>query len=201
LKLDLPPTSLPFSDEALVRDIVSNNNIEYFNILYDRYYPFIYGQCMLYFKNPQDAEDVTQEIFFKLYKKLDTFAFKSRFFTWLYRLVHNHCINHQRGTKHRRLENKSINPENLSDYFFSYNYETNGANDYKLARLKRAILVLPVEDQQILVLKYCGGETIKELAERYGYGESALKMKLKRIKAKLLKHYRQIDFEHQDVVK
>lgn len=200
MNLDLP-TPKQYSDEILVRDIVSNNNIDSFNILHDRYYPFIYGQCMMYFKNPQDAEDVTQEIFFKLYKKIDTFAFRSKFFTWLYRLVNNHCINHQRRANFKRLENKSINPENLSDYFFSYNYENNLVDDYKLARLKRAILGLPTKDQQILLLKYYGGESIKELAERYNYSESALKMKLKRIKAKLLNRYREIEIEFQEIAK
>lgn len=195
----LPPPNY-FSDEDLVRAINSNSDTNYFNILHDRYYPFIYGQCMLYFKNAQDAEDVTQEIFFKLYRKIDTFSFKSRFFTWLYRLVNNHCINHQRRIKYKRLENKSINPENLSDYFFSYNYENNAADDYKLARLKHAILKLPYEDQQILLMKYCGGETIKDLAKRYDYGESAIKMKLKRVKAKILDYYRQMEFEFQETM-
>lgn len=196
---DLSTLPSNFSDEILVRDIVTQNKVEYFNILYDRYYPFIYGQCMLYFNSPQDVEDVTQEIFYKVYKKLDTFAFKSKFFTWLYRLVHNHCINHKNRSKYKRLENKSINPEQLSDYFFSYNYESSTVDHSKLARLKRAILALPKQDQQILLLKYCGGETIKELAERYNYGESALKMKLKRMKAKLLKHYSQVEYEYQEV--
>lgn len=200
MKFNLPPTHSQLPDEVIIKEIVSKKNIEYFNVLYDRYYPFIYGQCLLYFKSPQDAEDVTQEIYFKVYKKLDTFAFRSKFFTWLYRLVHNHCINHKKRSKYKRLINKGINPENLSDSFFSYNYENNSLDQYKLDRLKRAIKQLPIEDQQILLLKYYEGESIRELAKRYNYGESALKMKLKRMKVKLLEFYRQVDYKHPELI-
>jgi len=61
LKIKLKPQY--YSDEILVKEIVFNNYAKLFEILYDRYLPFVYGQFLSYFKNAEDAEDISQDIF------------------------------------------------------------------------------------------------------------------------------------------
>lgn len=107
------------SDEALVRAIVQKEDTQLFEILYDRYYAFVHKRCSSFFKNKQDAEDVSQEIFFKVFLKLDTFSFKSKFSTWLYSFAQNYCINYIRQIRYRKLEDRHIDPEKLSDYFLA----------------------------------------------------------------------------------
>ena len=183
------------SDEALVFAIIHNEETHLFEILHDRYYSVVYGLCLSFFKNKHDAEDVSQEIFFKVFLKLDTFLFKSKFSTWLYSFTHNYCINYKRNIEYRKFENKLIDPERLSEEFFSYNYDSCNVDEYQLIRLKLAISLLSKHEQKLVLLKYCGHMTIREMGEVYNLGESALKMKLKRIKNKIIKHYREADFE------
>ena len=183
------------SDEALVFAIIHNEETHLFEILHDRYYSVVYGRCLSFFKNKHDAEDVSQEIFFKVFLKLDTFLFKSKFSTWLYSFTHNYCINYKRNIEYRKFENKLIDPERLSEEFFSYNYDSCNVDEYQLIRLKLAISLLSKHEQKLVLLKYCGHMTIREMGEVYNLGESALKMKLKRIKNKIIKHYREADFE------
>ena len=183
------------SDEALVFAIIHKEETHLFETLHQRYYSIVYGRCLSFFKNKQDEEDVYQEIFFKVFLKLDTFLFKSKFSTWLYSFTHNYCINYKRNIEYRKFENKLIDPERLSEEFFSYNYDSFIIDEYQLIRLKLAITLLPKHEQKLVLLKYCGHMTIREMAEVYNLGESAIKMKLKRIKNKIIKNYRTADFE------
>lgn len=191
LKTYLKPKK--YSDKILVQGIIKNNDVKLFEILYDRYFPFVYGQCLSYFKNAQDAEDSSQDIFYKLFLKLDSFKFQSKFFTWLYRFVHNHCINYKRSFKYKMLENKMINPEVLSAQFSYYNYETYESDNFKFNKLKKAISLLPIEEQQMVLFKYYGQGTVKELAGRYNCSESAVKMRLKRLKKKISTLYQALE--------
>lgn len=54
--------------------------------------------------NESEAEDITQEVFFKAYQKLDTFEGRSHFFTWVYRMTVNRSLNAKRDKKRRREE-------------------------------------------------------------------------------------------------
>lgn len=188
------------SDEALVYAIIQKEQTYLFETLYDRYYSIIYGRCLNFFKNKQDAEDVSQEIFFKIFLKLVTFLFKSKFSTWLYRFTLNYCINYKRKIKYRNLENDFIDTEKLSEQFFSYNYDTCFIDEYQLDRLKQAISLLSKHEQKLILLKYCGFMTIKEMAKAYNLGESAIKMKLKRIIKKILINYKKISLKDPKLV-
>ncbi len=188
------------SDEALVRAIVQKEDTQLFEILYDRYYGFVHKRCSSFFKNKQDAEDVSQEIFFKVFLKLETFSFKSKFSTWLYSFAQNYCINYTRSIKYRKWENRHIDPEKLSAYFFSYNYDSCEIDPIQLKRLKHAVNLLSKHEQQLILMKYCGRITIKELGDIFELGESAMKMKLKPVKEKLIANYRASDLENLKLV-
>ena len=77
--MNLKKQHLKISDEALVRAIVEKEDTQLFETLYDRYYASVYRHCLQFFKNKQDAEDLSQEIFFKVFLKLNAFSFKSKF--------------------------------------------------------------------------------------------------------------------------
>ena len=189
------PKPQQYSDEVLVQGIIKNNDVKLFKILYDRYFPFVYGQCLSYFKKTEDAEDSSQDIFFKLYLKLDSFKFQSKFFTWMYRFVHNHCINYKRAFRYKMLENKMINPEDLCAQLPHYNYENYKSDNFKFNKLKSAISLLPIKEQQKVLFKYYGQGTVKELAERNNCSESAGKIRLKRLKKKISTLYQALEIK------
>ena len=83
-------------DRELVRQVQEGNR-EALEQLITRHQAWIYNIVLRMVYLPQDAEDATQEILVKLITKLSTFAGKSSFRTWLYRIVVNHVLNMKRG--------------------------------------------------------------------------------------------------------
>jgi RNA polymerase sigma factor (sigma-70 family) len=87
-----------------------------------RHQAWIYNIAMRMLYHPQDAEDATQEILIKVLTRLSSFEGRSRFRTWLYRIVVNHVLNMKRG----RVEHASMN-------FASYGADIDNTPDLELA--------------------------------------------------------------------
>lgn len=92
------------SDEDLVKAIVLKNDTLLFEILYDRYDKLVYNKCRGFSKHDDEAEDLTQDIFLKLFVKLKTFKGKSKFSTWLYSFTYNHCVNYVNRSTAKKIE-------------------------------------------------------------------------------------------------
>lgn len=76
-----------------------------FHDLYERYERKVYAVAYGFLRNPEDALDVVQEAFIKVYRYLPNFEGQSSFYTWLYRIVANLCIDHmRRNTRKRDVE-------------------------------------------------------------------------------------------------
>lgn len=73
-----------------------------FKQLFDANVSLVYNVCLRMLNNRQDAEDVTQEVFFEAYKAIKQFRFESKLSTWLYRIAVNRSLNHRRSKKLQR---------------------------------------------------------------------------------------------------
>ncbi|WP_435264158.1 RNA polymerase sigma factor [Tenacibaculum sp. nBUS_03] len=82
------------SDEDLVKKIVEKNDTHLFAILYDRYAGVVYNKCYGFSKSKEEAQDLTHDLFIRLFVKLRTFKGKSKFSTWLYSFTYNFCVNY-----------------------------------------------------------------------------------------------------------
>ena len=114
------------SDSDLVRRAQAGD-IDAFCLLAERYARRIYLLASYYCRNPQDAEDLSQEVWLKAYQALDSFRLDSSFYTWLRRITINAFLNHRRASFFRRsgqttvvqlvqidsLESLSSSPENI----------------------------------------------------------------------------------------
>ena len=176
------------SDKDLVKAIVSSNDTLLFEVLYDRYDKIVYNKCIGFSKNPDEAEDLAQDIFLKLFVKLNTFKGKSKFSTWLYAFTYNHCVNYVNRSTARKIKQKSIDAETLGDTYYN-SEEDESIHKLKVEKLKEALELISPEEKMILLLKYQDYLSIKELEDVFGIGESAVKMRLKRAKEKLINVY------------
>jgi RNA polymerase sigma factor (sigma-70 family) len=93
---DLPAGALADEDRALVAS-ARDGDRQALEQLVTRHQRWIYNIVLRMVYHPQDAEDATQEILIKVITHLATFEGRSRFRTWLYRLVVNHVLNMKRG--------------------------------------------------------------------------------------------------------
>ena len=73
-----------------------------FEELYKLHHRRVYAVCLRMTGNPAEAEDLSQEVFVQVFRKLDTFRGESSFTTWLHRLTVNHVLMHFRKTRRRR---------------------------------------------------------------------------------------------------
>jgi len=179
------------TDEELVQKVVANNNTLFFGVLYDRYSKMVYNKCYGFAKSKDEAEDLTQDVFLMLFVKLASFKGKSKFSTWLYSFTYNFCVNYVNRNKQRKMSDNSISMEK-AEYNLTEEIPDESIYELKANKLSKAMELISVEDKSILLLKYQDSSSIKELSEVLEIGESAVKMRLKRAKAKLLEIYNTI---------
>lgn len=176
------------SDEDLVKAIVQNNDTLLFEILYDRYASLVYNKCYGFARDEDEAKDLTQDVFLKLFVKLASFKGKSKFSTWLYAFTYNHCVNYVTRNTAKKIEKQSVDYtdiENVSDD----EIEEKEFLSMRVDKLKKCMELITPEEKMILLLKYQDRLTIKEIESVLGIGESAVKMRIKRAKDKLIQVY------------
>ncbi|MDF0715560.1 RNA polymerase sigma factor [Muricauda sp. 334s03] len=180
------------SDEELVKQIVADNDPMLFGKLYDRYAKLVYNKCYGFAKSEDEAEDLMQDVFLQLFIKLRTFKGKSKFSTWLYSFTYNFCVNYVNRNKQRKIRDKSVQVEN-SEYKLTEEVPDESLYEMKADKLKKALEQISPEEKSILLLKYQDGASIKELVTLMELGESAVKMRLKRAKERLLEIYNTLE--------
>ncbi len=176
------------SDEDLVEAIVKTNDTLLFETLYDRYAGLVYNKCYGFAKDEDEAKDLTQDVFLKLFVKLASFKGKSKFSTWLYSFTYNHCVNYVTRNTAKKFEKQSVDYkdiENLSEE----EEDDKSLLTMKVDKLKVALELISPEEKMILLMKYQDFLTIKEIEDALGLGQSAVKMRIKRAKDKLITVY------------
>ncbi|MHC5361106.1 RNA polymerase sigma factor [Myroides sp. LJL110] len=190
MKINLKDSNFfDMSDEDLVHFICHSGNTNLFGILYDRYAPKVYAKCVGFAESSDAAEDLTQDIFIKLYLNLKKFRGESKFSTWIYAFSYNHCVNYSKQILNKKRKEDSIDPdfgvidlaqEEVSDEeIFSLQVE----------KLQEALSKVETEDRILLLMKYQDDKTVKEISELLELGESAIKMRLHRAKKKIVEIY------------
>ena len=79
------------TDQEILRHFYADHNNEWLGPLLERYTLLLYGVCMKYLKNPEEARDAVQQIFLKAITELHKYEV-SYFSSWLYMIAKNHCL-------------------------------------------------------------------------------------------------------------
>lgn len=175
-----------YSDEELVRLYVDTQRNIYFERLYERYCDKVYRKCLSFTKDPVRAEDLTHDIFLKLVIKLGSFREQAKFSTWLYSITYNYCTDQIRTQNMRKEVYMDDGWERLD---VQQEDDLGDLAEMEATQLERALHQLPPEEQSMLLMKYQDDISIRDIANINGLTESAVKMRLKRSRDKLRKHY------------
>ena len=119
-----------------------------------------------------DADDLTQEVFIKIHKSIDTFREDAQLFTWIYRIATNECLtflNKKRRRFFLPIEDVGAELANKIDSTPSL------AGDEIQKKLQKAILTLPDKQRLVFNLKYYEDMPYEEMAAVTGTSEGALK--------------------------
>ena len=135
-------------------------------------------------RNQEDAEELTQDVFLKIYRTLKDFQGNSLFSTWLYRIAYNIAISYTRKKKQEFLYIEEQTIQNIPDKDVDEAFENTVTGDH-LQALHKAIDQLSPEERGIITLFYMEEKTIEAIAEVTGLSSSNVKVKLHRTRKKL----------------
>lgn len=93
-----------YNDEELLLQFKETGKAEYFQQLYERYIPLIYGLCLKYLQKPEESQDAVIDIYENLSQKIQDYEIKI-FKNWLYSVVKNHCFHILRESKREIIVN------------------------------------------------------------------------------------------------
>ena len=166
-----------------------------FQELFKRHQNSVWRICYSYIRHSQDAEDLTQDVFLKAYRNLDSFEGRSSFKTWISRIAINSCKNETRR-RSRRPQVSETDVDTMADLLPSAETtETVWSARRQYELLNNAMGELQPEALEILVLKDLEQRPYAEIAERLGISVSAAKMRAQRARIALQRVYRQLEGE------
>ncbi len=181
-----------FTDKQLIDEIVKVKNTDAFGEFYERYAPIVYNKAITIVNNKETAEDLTHDIFIKIYFNLPKFKFGAKLSTWIYAITYNFCIDYLR--KNKKLKEIPIEAiGNMSDTLVIDEDETDFVKEIsqiKLMHLEEILNKIPHQDKIILLMKYQDELSIQDIMQVLNLKESAVKMRLKRAKEKVLMLYK-----------
>lgn len=174
------------SDNELVQKIVKTNNSNLFAVLYDRHVSMVYNKCYGFATSKEEAQDLTHDVFIKLFVKLRTFKGTAKFSTWLYSFTYNFCVNYVTRNNYKKNEKNFEGDISDSDELDS---SEESLFEMKADKLKKSLELIEPDEKMILLMKYQDDFSIKEISESLEIGESAVKMRLKRAREKVINVY------------
>lgn len=180
-----------WSDQALVEQIQAGEEAP-FEALLGRYQDRTYRLVLSLTKNPADAEEVLQDVFLTVYRKITSFEGRSAFSTWLYRITVNTAL--------MKLRGRGPVQESIDEYLPQFTKDgrharmvadfTQGPEKLLLQKereqvLREAIEALPPDYKVVLVLRDLEGLSNEEVAEVVGASVLAVKARLHRARLAL----------------
>ena len=159
-----------------------------FEYLYKAHCRRVYNLCLRMIKNPAEAEDLTQQAFLQLFRKISTFRGESGFSTWLHRVTVNVVLMHLRRTKPTELVVKDLNQGNSSNGDVSSEHcssDTSMFGAIERLNLMRAIRKLPTGYKQIFLLHDVIGYEHSEIAGLLGCSTGCSKSQLHKARKRL----------------
>jgi len=171
------------NDQIIINQIIEGDT-NAFTILVDHYKDLVFTLAIRMLKNREEAEEVSQDTFIKVYRSLDKFKGDSKFSTWIYKVAYNSCLDQiKKNKKYQR--NVEINE------FTQHQIKTiDSAFDALVDEERRQLIqdclhLLPSEDSFLLTLYYFEEQSFDEIANVVGLTANNVKVKLFRSRKKL----------------
>lgn len=163
--------------------LAADGNLVAFEIIYQRYHRRTYSLCLRMTSSQTEAEDLTQEVFIQLFRKIGSFRGDSAFSTWLHRMTVNQVLMHfrRRSVKNEKTSETGDMPEQTV---------TGSANPNRMQvvdriALKNAIAELPNGYRKVFILHDVEGLEHEEVAGVLGISVGTSKSQLHKARLKL----------------
>ena len=186
------PTPIDADEAALIRAAQKGDH-QAFERLVHAYDRGVLQIAMNLLRSPEDAYDVYQEAFLRVFKNLHQFRLDSSFSTWLYRIVTNLCLDQMRKRKVRREESSMIETEDgprdrldvVAEGRESGDPQRSLINRQLGSRIARVLGELTDKERMVFELRHYQGMRLRAIGEVLGTSEEAAKMCLFRATQKM----------------
>lgn len=167
------------NEELIIKNIQKGIDVEKgFRMLVNTYKEKIYWHIRGILKTHEDAADVLQNTFIKVYKNIKSFKADSKFYTWIYRIATNESLNHlQKNGKYRNDGDVIELGKMKADHFFD------GSEAQRI--LQEALDLLPNKQRIVFNMKYFDDMSYKDMSLILGTSEGALKASFHHAKNKI----------------
>lgn len=180
-------------DVSLVRETLAGNQLS-FQLLVERYQDRVFGLVRHYTKNPVEMEDIVQDTFLKVFKKLASFQHASSFSTWLHRIAVNTALDFLKRSGRSPVQAvedlELLEPGRVQRAGASGASGRLGAPDARLEReeiaeiTQRVLDELPELFRTVLVLREFEGLAYQEIADVLGISIGTVESRLFRARAR-----------------
>jgi len=161
------------SEDLIIEKLRNEETINYgFNLLIRAYQEKIYWHIRKMVIDHDDADDVTQDVFIKVWKNIHSFREESKLSTWVYRIATNECLTFLRKKKAKQFFSLNSLGNNLEN---KLTMEDSFSGDEIQLKLQKALLKLPDKQRMVFNMKYFDEMKFNEISEITGTSVGALK--------------------------
>ena len=168
--------------EAVQR--VLGGDSSFFSVIVKRYQNSVYRLCLSHCESEEEAMDVTQDIFLRVFRSLSTYKIDKKFNPWIYSIVLNQLKTRYGKTSRFKLLHEKI----LADYSEpSFNPEHEVLASFEKERISAAVMALPLNIRQPVLLYYFEDMSVAEIGEVLRISGENVKSRLHRARKSLRK--------------
>lgn len=177
-------TRMTTNNDQIIINLIIEGDTNAFSKLVNNYKDMVFTLAFRMLKNREEAEEVSQDTFIKVYKSLNKFKGNSKFSTWIYRVAYNTCLDRLKKIK-REYNIVAI------DEFTEHQIKTiDNALDQMEAqehkdKIQKCLQMLPSDDSFLLTLYYFEEQSLEEISKIVGLTANNVKVKLYRSRKKL----------------
>lgn len=166
------------TDEEII-GLVLDGDVQAFRHLVDRHTRIAYSTAFAVTRNHEDAEEIVQDAFLKAFSSLNSFGGRSKFSTWLFRIVYHRALNHMEKTRPQKTDFTSAK----EDFLITQDRERLIHKDQEVY-IGKALEKLNVPDRLALSLYYLNEKSQQEISALTGWSLSATKLRIHRARSK-----------------
>lgn len=177
-------------DENLVQEIL-NGNDDAFRVLIERYQKPIFNMAFRMCGDYDEAADLTQEAFLQVYRVLDKYDPEKKFFSWMYRVSHNICINVLNKKPKNVVALDDVQENHLANDDTMAQPEKYYSNQELRVRIDQAILNLPDTYHDVIYMRFVHNLSYQQIADVMSLPISTIETRIYRGKALLQKELKE----------
>lgn len=171
------------NDQKIINQIIEGDT-NAFSVLVNDYKDMVFTLSLRMVKNREEAEEVSQDTFIKVFKSLSKFKGDSKFSTWIYRVAYNTCLDRLKKIKRQYnvvaidefTEHKVKTIDNALDQMEEEEHKE---------KIQKCLQLLPSDDSFLLTLYYFEEQSLEEISKVVGLTANNVKVKLYRSRKKL----------------